>query len=128
MGTEGPYDDLELTVTGGQLQITKAPFVPVSCFEMGGASGSLSFELFAAPGPWTIGTDGLVAKQGIAVNQLVSERRPDDQLQGHRLDAAGRPGGGNTGDLVLRLQVRHLHQHHHLHQLRRLQSFEAVPA
>ena len=33
---------------------------------------ALSFELFDAPGPWTIGTDGLVAKQGIAVNQLVS--------------------------------------------------------
>ena len=73
MGTEGAYDDLELTVSGGQIQITKGPFVPVSCFEMGGAyRSSLSFELFDAPGPWTIGTDGLVAKQGIAVNQLVS--------------------------------------------------------
>ena len=73
MGTEGPYDDLELSVTAGQLQITKTPFVPVSCFELGGAyRSSLSFELFAAPGPWTIGTDGLVATQGIAVNQLVS--------------------------------------------------------
>jgi hypothetical protein len=73
MGTEGPYDDLELTVAGGQLQITKAPTVPVSCFEMGGAyRSSLSFELFDAPGPWTIGTDETVAKTGIAVNQLVS--------------------------------------------------------
>ena len=72
MGTEGPYDDLELTVTGGQMQITKALVVPVSCFEMGGAyRSSLSFELFDAPGPWTVGSDGLVAKQGIAVNQLV---------------------------------------------------------
>ena len=72
MGTEGPYDDLALTVTGGQLKITKAPVVPVSCFEMGGSyRSSLSFELFDAPGPWTVGTDGLVAKQGIAVNQLV---------------------------------------------------------
>jgi hypothetical protein len=72
MGIEGPYDDLELTVTGGQMQITKAPVVPVSCFEMGGAyRSSLSFELFDAPGPWTVGSDGLVAKQGIAVNQLV---------------------------------------------------------
>ena len=72
MGTEGAYGDLELTVTGGQLQITKAPVVPVSCFAMGGSYGSaISFELFDAPGPWTIGTDGLVAKQGIAVNQLV---------------------------------------------------------
>ena len=73
MGTEGPYDDLELTVTGGQMQITKAPVVPVSCFEMGGLYRSaISFELFSAPGPWTIGTDGLVATQGLAVNQLVS--------------------------------------------------------
>ena len=57
---------------GGQLEITKAPVVPVSCFAMGGSYGSaISFELFDAPGPWTIGTDGLVAKQGIAVNQLV---------------------------------------------------------
>jgi hypothetical protein len=54
------------------MQITKAAFVPVSCFEMGGAfRSSLSFELFDAADPWTIGTDGLVAKQGIAVNQLV---------------------------------------------------------
>ena len=72
MGTEGAYGDLELTVTGGQLEITKAPVVPVSCFAMGGSYGSaISFELFDAAGPWTIGTDGLVAKQGIAVNQLV---------------------------------------------------------
>src|SRR4051812_17933446 len=62
MGTEGPYDDLELIVAGGQVQITKPPFVPVSCFEMGGAYRSaLSFELFDAAGPWPIGTDGLVA-------------------------------------------------------------------
>ena len=73
MGTEGPYDDLELTLGNGQIQLTKVPVVPVSCFEMGGFFRSaLSFELFDAPGPWTIGTDGLVAKQGIAVNQLVS--------------------------------------------------------
>jgi hypothetical protein len=59
-------------VSNGQMQITKPAFVPVSCFENGGSYRSaLSFELFDAPGPWTIGTDGLVAKQGIAVNQLV---------------------------------------------------------
>ena len=73
MGAEGPYDDLELTVAGAQMQITKGPALPVSCFEMGGSyRSSLSFELFDATGPWTIGTDGLVAKQGLAVNQLVS--------------------------------------------------------
>jgi hypothetical protein len=73
LGSEGAYHDLELTVTGGQIQITKTPFVPVSCFEMGGSYRSaLSFELFDATGPWTVGSDGLVAKRGIAVNQLVS--------------------------------------------------------
>jgi hypothetical protein len=73
MGTAGPYDDLALTLAGGQIQITKAPFVPVSCFENGGSyRSSISFELFAAPGPWTVGADGSIAKQGIAVNQLVS--------------------------------------------------------
>jgi hypothetical protein len=73
MGTTGPYDDLALTVAGGQIQITKAPLVPVSCFENGGSYRSaISFELFAVPGPWTVGADGSVAAQGIAVNQLVS--------------------------------------------------------
>jgi hypothetical protein len=73
MGTEGPYDDLELTVMGGQIEIATTPFVPVSCFENGGSyRSSLSFELFDAPGPWTVGADGDVAKQGRAVNQLVS--------------------------------------------------------
>jgi hypothetical protein len=72
MGTEGPYDDLALTVAGGQLQITKAPTVPVSCMEMGGSYRiALSFELWDAPGPWTVGADESVAKQGVAVNQLV---------------------------------------------------------
>jgi hypothetical protein len=72
MGNEGPYDDLELTASGGQLQITKAPVVPVSCFENGGSyKSALSFELFDAPGPWSVGTDGSVAKEGRAVNQLV---------------------------------------------------------
>jgi hypothetical protein len=72
MGTEGAYDDFEFTLANGQMQITKPALVPVSCFENGGSYRSaLSFEIFDAPGPWTIGTDGLVAKQGIAVNQLV---------------------------------------------------------
>jgi hypothetical protein len=72
MGTEGAYDDFEFTVSNGQMQITKPALVPVTCFENGGSYRSaLSFEIFDAPGPWTIGTDGLVAKQGIAGNQLV---------------------------------------------------------
>ena len=73
MGTEGAYDDFEFTLANGQLQITKQALVPVSCFENGGSyRSSLSFEIFDASGPWTVGTDGLIAKQGIAVNQLVS--------------------------------------------------------
>jgi hypothetical protein len=73
MGTEGAYDDFEFTLANGQMQITKPAMVPVSCFENGGSyRSSLSFEIFDAPGPWTVGTDGLIAKQGIAVNQLVS--------------------------------------------------------
>jgi hypothetical protein len=72
MGTEGAYDDFEFTVSNGQMQITKPALVPVTCFENGGSYRSaLSFEIFDAPGPWTIGTDGLVAKQGISGNQLV---------------------------------------------------------
>jgi hypothetical protein len=73
LGSEGAYDDLELTVTDGQLLITNVPTVAVVCFENGGAFRSAaSIEIFDAPGPWTVGTDGLVAKQGIAVNRLVS--------------------------------------------------------
>jgi hypothetical protein len=73
MGSEGAYDDLELTVAGGQLRITKPPLVPVSCFENGGSYRSaLSLEPFVAAGPWTVGTDGSVAQSGISGNQLVS--------------------------------------------------------
>ena len=60
-------------VSGGQLQFTRPPLVPVACFENGGSYRSaLSLEPFVAAGPWTIGTDGSVAQQGIAGNQLVS--------------------------------------------------------
>jgi hypothetical protein len=74
MGTEGAYDDLELTLSGGQLQITKTPLVPVYCFENGaGHNGNaLSYEPFVLAGPWTVGTDGSVQQSGIATNRLVS--------------------------------------------------------
>ena len=72
MGTEGGYDDLELTVVGGQLQITKAPTVPVACMENGGGyDQSTSFELFDAPGPFPLGADAEVKKEAPAVNQMV---------------------------------------------------------
>jgi hypothetical protein len=73
MGTEGAYDDLEFTLTNGQLQITQTPLVPTYCFEMGGQYRSaLSFEPFVVTGPWTLGADGSVQQSGIATNQLVS--------------------------------------------------------
>jgi hypothetical protein len=72
MGTEGTYDDLELTVNGAQMEITKRPLITILCLELGSPYGSaLSFELFDAPGPWTIGTDGELVKEGFAVNSLV---------------------------------------------------------
>ena len=73
MGTEGAFDDLELTLVDGTIQLTKTPLVPVYCFEMGGQyRTALSFEPFVVAGPWTLGTDGLVEQSGIGTNQLVS--------------------------------------------------------
>ena len=73
MGTEGAYDDLELTVANGQMQITKAPMVPIYCLENGGRFRTgLSLEPFAVPGPWTIGTDAIVPQSGISVNSIVT--------------------------------------------------------
>jgi hypothetical protein len=74
MGTEGAYDDLELTLSGGQLQITKTPLVPVYCFENGAGhyDNALSYEPFVVAGPWTVGADGSVQQSGIATNRLVS--------------------------------------------------------
>jgi hypothetical protein len=72
MGAEGGYDDLEFTLDGGQITFTKAPAVPVFCFETPDASNSwTSGELFDAPGPWTLGTDGAIDRQGVSVNPLV---------------------------------------------------------
>ena len=74
MGTEGAYDDLELTLSGGQLQITKTPLVPVYCFENGAGhyDNALSYEPFVVAGPWTVGADGSVQQSGLATNRLVS--------------------------------------------------------
>jgi len=73
MGADGPYDDLELALVGGAFELTKPPAVPVYCFETGGRPDNswASGELFDAPGPWTIGTDGEIAREAIAVNPLV---------------------------------------------------------
>ena len=73
MGTEGAYDDLEFTLSDGQIQFTKPPLVPVYCFEMGGQyRTAVSLEPFVVSGPWALGSDGSVQQSGIAVNQLVS--------------------------------------------------------
>ena len=74
MGTEGAYDDLEFTLAGGRLEITKTPLVPVYCFENGAGryGNALSYEPFVVAGPWTVGTDGSVQQSGIATNRLVS--------------------------------------------------------
>ncbi len=73
MGTEGAYDDLELALVDGTFQLTKAPVLPVYCFETDGRpnDSAVSGELFDAPGPWTIGTDGEVVKEGVSVNVLL---------------------------------------------------------
>jgi hypothetical protein len=73
MGTEGAYDDLELALVDGTFQLTKAPVLPVYCFETDGRpnDSSVSGELFDAPGPWTVGTDGEVVKEGVSVNVLL---------------------------------------------------------
>jgi hypothetical protein len=72
MGGEGAYDDLELTVVDGRIEITRPPLVPVYCFELlGGNDSAASLELFDAPGPWTVGSDASVEKEGIAGNELV---------------------------------------------------------
>ena len=71
MGADGGYDDLELTLDNGQVTFTKAPALPVLCFETPDASNTwTSGELFDAPGPWAAG-DSAIDKQGVSVNPLV---------------------------------------------------------
>jgi hypothetical protein len=74
MGTEGAYDDLEFTLVGGVITITKTPLVPVYCFENGAGHylNALSLEPFVVPGPWHLGADESVQQSGAAVNRLVS--------------------------------------------------------
>jgi hypothetical protein len=74
LGNEGAYDDFELDLTGGnQFQLSKPALLPVSCGEIGGLNRiAVSSELFDAAGPWTVGADGAVEKQGLSVNSIVS--------------------------------------------------------
>ena len=71
MGTEGAYDDFEATVENGQITITKPPFVPVFCAELGGQwRSATSLEPFVVQGPWTIGQNGLISQMGVTGNAL----------------------------------------------------------
>lgn len=72
MGSEGAYDDLEMTIENGQMTLTKTPLINVLCTEAGGSYDSaFSLEVFNAPGPWSIATGGEFQQPGIAVNTLV---------------------------------------------------------
>ena len=128
MGTEGPYDDLALTVANGQMRITKAPVVPVSCFETPGYRSALSLELFNHAGPWTIGTDGLVAKQSIAVNQLVSSGA---RTMNFKVTETVQTAGRITGKLGISFGASRLDIFTNILYFTNCagtQSFEAVPA
>lgn len=74
LGTEGAYDDFELTRDGATFTLTKPALLPTTCSKLGGDYAvAASVELFDAVGPWTIGTDGQIAKPGsVAVNPLVT--------------------------------------------------------
>ncbi len=100
LGTEGAYDDLELTVSGAQMEITKRPTIAVMCYEEGGSYGSaLSFEIFDAPGPWTIGTDGEVTRQGVAVNSFVAR---SERAITYAVTGTAQQAGRITGHLGMR--------------------------
>ena len=72
IGTEGAYDDMELTIENGQMTITKSPLISVLCTEAGGSYDSaFSLEPFVAAGPWNIATGGEVQQPGVSGNTLV---------------------------------------------------------
>jgi hypothetical protein len=129
MGTEGPYDDLELTAENGQMQITRSPFVPVSCLEIGGSNRlALSLELFSATGPFTMGTDSLIAEQGLAVNTLVSSgartinyKVKNAAVQGDRLTGALEMSFGDSRYDIFTNRIIFIN-------CAGTQSFEAIPA
>ncbi len=130
MGAEGAYDDLELALVDGGFQITKAPAVPVYCFETGGRPNNswASGELFDAPGPWTIGTDGEVVKEGIAVNPLVG-RSP--RTITYKVTGTSREAGRITGTLAMTFFGARPHVFYGSMVIINCfgsESFEAVPA
>jgi hypothetical protein len=130
MGTEGPYDDLELVLSGGGFEITKAPALPVYCFETGGRpdDSAVSGELFDAPGPWAFGTDGEVAKEGVAVNRIVG-RSP--RTITYKVTGAVREPARITGTLGMSFFAARTHVYWGslvIVNCAGSQGFEAVPA
>ena len=130
MGTEGPYDDFELRVAGGQIELTKPAFVPVACFEMGGSyRQAVSLELFDVPGPWTIGTEAIVEKSAPAVNSIVS---PGARSISYKVTDTVQQAGKVTGTLAMsffdsRLDIFNGYKIIFTN-CSGAQSFEAVPA
>jgi hypothetical protein len=131
MGTEGAFDDFELSVENGQMTFTKAPFVPVSCSEMGGTFRiALSLELFAVPGPWTIGQDLNVEKPGsIAVNTLVNSGA---KTIGYKVSESSQAADKITGKLQIvfsdsKLDILNGYKMIFIN-CAGTQSFEAIPA
>jgi hypothetical protein len=130
MGEEGEYDDFEFDLVDGQITITKAALVPVSCSEMGGSYRiALSLEAFTATGPYTLGSDGLIAQQGIAVNQLVNSGA---KTINYKMENTKLEGGKVTGSLGMSFSDSKLDI---LNGYRMIfincagsQSFEAIPA
>lgn len=130
MGSEGAYDDLEFTLENGQLLFTRTPLVPLYCMENGGYyRTSLSFDLFNAPGPWIVSTDGLVEAKGVSANTLVSggERTITYKVQGVTQTA-----GQVTGTLGMSFSTSRLDIFDNYKivfiNCSGSQSFEAVPA
>jgi len=130
MGPEGPYDDLELVLVDGGFELTKAPALPVFCFETGGHPNDswTSGELFDAPGPWPIGTDGQIVKEGVAVNPLVG-RSP--RTITYKASGTTREAGRIAGTLGMSFFGARPHVFYGnlvIVNCAGSQSFEAVPA
>jgi hypothetical protein len=90
---------------------------------------ALSLEAFTATGPFTLGTDGLIAEQGIAVNQLVSSGA---KTINYKVENTKLEGGKVTGSLGMSFSDSKLDI---LNGYKMIfincagsQSFEAIPA
>jgi hypothetical protein len=130
MGNEGPYDDFEITTDNGQLTFTKAPFVPVSCMEGGGAYRiALSLELFGAKGPFPIGGEHIIEHQQPAVNTLVTSSARTIK---HKVSEAAQTPTSLTGKLTMSFMDSRLDIFNNyaivITTCAGTQSFEAIPA